>query len=291
MSLVIQRIGPLEAEKFLTAVRGPNGPYDFRNRRIEPRRVAQYARSMSSGQYDADIPLIALDTHGLLVGGFHTLLAVIESGTSWRFRVKKNLSEDLIPALNDSRSGTGSDELQRRGWRMGESQLGGAVGRLLLNFESPSLGDRRYSMQTTKMWSSFEIAERANKERDLIKESYAVGWQMYDRLHVNRTITGISYVKFTHEMGAVKTKDMFTKLIQGINLQEGEPVTWLRDKLERIQYETHRNRRIAHASSNRVWSAFLIASDAIAHNEPVKYTRIPTNPDGKTIREKFIWWE
>lgn len=298
MGMRAEKIGPEEAARYLDSARTRDeegnvvgGMYSFANRRIERRRVDIYARKMatghvdSGGQYDPDLPLIAFDEEDKLCGGFHNLLAVIKSGTTWEFsRVKRGVKQHMRPALNESRSGTSRDALMEVwGWSPSYAGTGAAVARLLLNFESGS-----YGMYTSKVQATDEVAKRADQDRELIEEAINAANQLYSRFRVNRNIAATAFTVFALHMGAEKTRDLFTKLATGIGIKADEPAAWLQNKLERLRPD---DRRMGGGPvPNRIWVAFLIAGEAAARGRAVARVTLPRTPDARQVRE-FVWWD
>jgi hypothetical protein len=276
---------PARAEEVLNQVRRPGRRSDFTNRRIEPRRVQILARQMSTGKYHSFVPRIAFGEDGKLVDGYHTMLAIIESGTTWELRTQWGVPPEAISAYNESRSGTGADELRRIGVQ--NHQIVGAVAKLLLNFDCPI---PRYSMHTAKNWTSAEVREKAEENLAVIQEAVEAAQVLYPRLHVNRTIAATAYAVFYSQIGPEETRKFFHRLTTGEMLPKGDPVYWLRSKLEKMRPDRTEGLRMAGAGSNRTWIAFLIAGEALLEDKSLSNRYIPRNPGEETVR-KYIFWD
>lgn len=277
-TISIETIGPDQARKYLDEVRDPDGK--FRNRSIRELRVSIYARAMTTpGEYDPNLPLIAFDGEDRLVGGFHTLLAVERSETTWDFRVAREVAENLIPALNDSRSGSAADDLRRLGY--GSQSLRAAVARMLLDFDKG-----RYFFSTTKLYSVYEISARAVAETRM-DEAIDAASALSRALGVNKTISATAFIALCDHLGETETREMFGKLVDGTGLDPADPVKALRTFLERSLVSRTEGRRSS--GGNRVWCAFLEASRLVHEGSTARSLRIPLDVKHRDVTG-FVWW-
>lgn len=87
---------------------------NFGNRFPNARRVAEYARAMSSGEWGLGDPLM-FDKFGNLLNGQHRLMAVVRSGVPVEFIVVRGLEPDSKKYLDTGMSRTVAQILTMRG--------------------------------------------------------------------------------------------------------------------------------------------------------------------------------
>ena len=69
-------------------------------RKIRRHKVAEYADDMRNGLWELNGAAIVIDEFGNLIDGQHRLSAVVESGTTQRFVVVRNVREDAYRTID-----------------------------------------------------------------------------------------------------------------------------------------------------------------------------------------------
>lgn len=87
-------VGPALAKKWLATNPG------FQ-RRVRARRVQHYVRVMRSGDWGESNDLLCFDWNGHLINGQHRLLAVIETGFTLAFAVRRNMNPESYADMDD----------------------------------------------------------------------------------------------------------------------------------------------------------------------------------------------
>ncbi len=96
-------VTPEVAERWLNT----NADYQRRKNKGD---ISAYAKMMAEGKWDENVPqAICFDTEGKLCDGQHRLEAIIESGKSIRFEVRRNMSKETFGRLDQGRKRTASD--------------------------------------------------------------------------------------------------------------------------------------------------------------------------------------
>jgi hypothetical protein len=100
---IIEQIGPVTAAKYLE-----NAPT---NRRVDPRVVLGFARTMSAGRWRQTHQGIAFNSVGGLVDGQHRLSAIIKSGKTITMQVTRGLTDDDILVIDSGKARSSGDRL------------------------------------------------------------------------------------------------------------------------------------------------------------------------------------
>lgn len=279
-----ETFGPKEAMAALSTARYPDGT--FKNRKIDPRRVNNLSREMSTpGNYFPQLPTIAYGVDNTLKGGFHTLHAIVDSGTTWELRVLRGLPEEATPSLNEQRSGNASDELRRRG--VSDYNQKAAIITAWLNFVHG-----RPTMFTGKHYTAREIADVAEATPQLIGAVTYGGMLYRTIMRPNKTATGVSYLLMAEYIGEDPTQQFFSEVVNGVDLKAGTPEAAVRHFLEVQAIRLHRraNSTIRQFANNRLVYGFLRACKSIVNEEPLREIHAPTKVTTEQLRkiiEKF----
>lgn len=271
-----ETFGPQEAESAIDSARAPDG--SLKNRRIDPRRVSNLARQMHEGRYFQEIPTIAFNEAKVLVGGFHTLHAIIRSGTTWQFRTLHGVPEVAVPSFGEQRAGTAVDELRRRGHT--NYTVKAAITNAIMNFEQG-----RPTMFTGKFYTAAEIADRA-ENIPLMETAVRYAQALYSSmLHVNRPASGVAFLLLHDYLGEEAAVNFFDKVSTGLDIQYHTPELALRSFLEREYLRgkkpTSTGRQFA---NNRILYGFLRAGRGILQGEEMNVVHVPTRVTADSIR-------
>lgn len=122
----IEAITPEVAQQYLAS-------NSRQQRKLRRRKVAEYADDMRNGRWGLNGATIVIDEHGNLIDGQHRLSAVVESGTTQRFVVVRNVSEDSYETIDQGMKRTLADASEF-------NTVECAIGKAMASFENaPSI--------------------------------------------------------------------------------------------------------------------------------------------------------
>jgi hypothetical protein len=226
-----------------------------RNRPINKRRVAGYARAMASGRWRISNDALAFDDHGVLINGQNRLQAIVESGTTQKFLVLEGMPTEAQNIMDVGATRRPGQQLHINGWKNG-SQVA-AIARALLRWHGPGFGaDYRPSID--------EIAEFAERHAARLEVATDYAMRIGRRVEVSRALLGaFAFTAFdlsatTPERLTASTVREFLELLEtGANMPADHPVMVLRDRVGRYRRERIQQSETAQLYDIvRTWNAF-----------------------------------
>lgn len=235
------KVTPAMARKWLTCNRD-------NNRRPKTAKVTAYARDMRAGRWLLTGEPIKFDTDGFLMDGQNRLLAVIEADVPVEFSVMEGLDPAAMLVMDSGASRSFADAL--------------AIGYGAHDkFEVSSIV--RWVMATELgLWrgtgggynpTHAELAGRYELDADLF--GVAAGWSrdVYAAGLGVPSAAGTAYFLFAG-IDPDRVKPWFDSLVSGANLDPGDPVLTLRNRLTRAKFDNlHRIQQLA--LFVRAWNA------------------------------------
>lgn len=196
---------------------------EVRNRTVSLDTVAKYARDMHDGNWLWTGEPIQVDHDGYVRNGQHRLLAVIESGTTQDFVVVHNIDPQAQLVIDVGRTRTIGNQLQIAAHITSATHVA-AIASLLLRW-------RVGRMLNTYQPSIMEINTIIEQESTI-----SAGLAMTYRIRRNirnapQAVLGAAFVEAGHV--DVAARDQFFELLaSGANLQGGDPILVLRNRLQ-----------------------------------------------------------
>jgi hypothetical protein len=231
-------ITPDEAYELLTE-------HNPRNRRIDNRKVAQYAADMADGRWDEDNgATIGLDSSGDIVDGQHRLTAVCDAGIPMHFWVMRGLDQQAQRTLDIGRRRELGAQLGIEGVK--DSRVIAAAARMVYAYEttgSPSVQTLRVAP------SDMQLRDVLNRHPGLTDSANSTG----KVLGIPRaTVVGLHYL-FTY-VDETDATMFFEYLHSGAGLEPKDPILTLRERLIKERQQGNDRRRM----ESRVLVAFII---------------------------------
>lgn len=228
VSATIETITPEIATKLLKG--------NVKNRKLNDRTIAQYAKNMTDGEWGMNGETIKFSKDGKLLDGQHRLQAIINSGTTQDFLVIRGLDDDDIYTIDIGKNRNNSDALALAGYPVRSFILAAAIN-TCISFRNGNTYIRNtkdgkttpteclaFIQKNPGILHSLEKFEgNAAKLRGWVQPSAVVG------LH-------FMFSKIDQQ----KANTFFYGLIEGANLQDGSPILALRNRLFIDQQAKHR---------------------------------------------------
>lgn len=194
-------VGPTKAQKWLK-----NFNYAD-NRPIGWGWVNYLARQMKSGHWrDNGEPLI-FDKEGQLLDGQHRLAAVVKSGQTFVFDVRKNISTDAFTTIDQGRCRSGGQVFAMMGEK--NSTTLASIARMVHNWETSGfpLAGRRISPD--------ELLQTLKRYGDALRQAAATAIALRKtRIPVTTSMSGFCYFLFS-QISKKKADEFFGVLMDG----------------------------------------------------------------------------
>lgn len=236
------------------------------NRSLSDKAVSKHAEAMTSGLWHYDGSPIRFDNTGKLIDGQHRLWAIIESGTTQKFIVMRNLDPRAFVTIDTGKTRSFGD---------------------ILSIEYPSMKSVHHIASVTSMlwrWhqgvrgkglrATGNIAAAAPEE--LLKffvpqRAEIVELQRRSNAVTNRVrgIGGTTVALLMHILNKIDTDDaefFFDRLQDGVGLEAGSPILALRDAISRFVSANQSNRttmptELGVALGIKAWNAYRRGDD------------------------------
>jgi len=213
----IEHLSPADARALLGA--------NSRNRNLRESRVTQLAAAIRRGEWELDGASIKVATDGTLIDGQHRLQAVIVAGVGIDTVVVRGLSSEAQDTVDTGRRRRLADVLAIEGFP-DSFALAAAVNVL-----------HRYR-KGLRIDYSHHSAPSARQAMDLIAETPEIDSSVRAARRTTKKIGGpIGVYAALHcvfgEVDEVLRNEFFDGLIEGAELEKGDPVLQLRDQLMR----------------------------------------------------------
>jgi len=195
-----------------------------KNRKLSEPQVRRLAHAIERGEWMETTDGIGLDEDGNLINGQHRLAAIVLSGTAAQCLVVRNVRPEIIKVIDQGMGRNFAQILQMDGRYPAAAAIAGAVNQLynvLGDFEMKR--PMEFSPTTQQLIELFAehpgIEQSIEMARDAARKCGA-------NLHV--------FTAYHYLMASVDSEvadNFFDKLATGLDVEEGEPVRILREKL------------------------------------------------------------
>lgn len=196
-----------------------------RNRNLNARLVADYARQMADGRWHLNGEAVKISEDGVLLDGQHRLAAIVASGFSIEMLVVEGLPSETQDTMDSGRKRTVADVFSING--EGNANVLASVARRAWMWDR---GNHKFSNLGSP--SAGELSETLERYPSL-RRSAEIGVRINSSFRpASATVTGTAH----HILTMVSEGDaaeFFARLETGASLKSGHPVLTLRERLVR----------------------------------------------------------
>ena len=221
---------------------------NLRNRPLKDRKIAEYARDMAAGRFVFNGEAIKIADNGLVLDGQNRLHACIRAGIGFETLVITGLAEYTQATMDSGARRSAGDQLAIDG--VAYSRNLAAIARRVWQWEQ-----KNYRFTNTVSPSNSEILEVVDAHPSLAR-SVEIGHRCATQFKVsNCTANGLAHHLFL-AIEPNQTALFFARLETGADMEEGDPVLALRNRL--INDQTMQRRAPFHQGVNyllRTWNA------------------------------------
>lgn len=235
------------------------------NRGIRPQVVGAYARDMAAGRWHLTGDPIRFDEDGNLIDGQHRLYAILEANVPIWSYIVRGVKKEAFYAIDSGIKRTMGDELTFAGEKNAIA-LAAAIHQLM-RYER-NIMDKGTSLKATRA----EYMEELEKHPE-IRDSIHFG-QMTKNILRHSIGTALHYLFSRKDQ--VLADEFFIKLAQGTNLEEGDPIYLLRERLMRENIKGGKTRMVP----REVIAIVIKAWNAKRKNEKPRSLRWRGNGEG-----------
>jgi hypothetical protein len=245
MQITQQSISPKRATELLGTIK--------LNRNIRARHVAELARQIANGEWDANNPApIGISTQGKLLDGQHRLLALVEANKTCRMWVAEGLPPGTMANIDTGSRRTMGDVLKLRG-EVNVNVLAGALHQLW--------GYERYRLMAGRLPntpSHGELLAMLEKHEDLRETIKDVSVALH-RTGMQQGVGPSIWNAFYYIAAGVNGEDaseFLTLVATGEALGTGDPILALRRYIIGEGRLRHPPRRVMAAVIIKSWNAW-----------------------------------
>ena len=176
------------------------------NRKVNKRTLSFYKEQMTNNKWKENGEPIIIDVNGVIKDGQHRLMAVIETGFSYRVPVISNINPDTMDTIDTGKNRTASDVLFLEGFKYSN---------LIASSVKSILSDKLLanSNHHSKI-SNSDILDYATKNKSYIYELIQEA-QDISSLQVARIMTDTMIVFYLHKYGSNASTITFLNNIVG----------------------------------------------------------------------------
>jgi hypothetical protein len=243
-TIAIEEIGPEQAAELLQ-----NNDH---NRRTDWRVIENYARQMNEGQWRFAGDPIRVSVTGRLLDGQYRLNAIIQSQTTQRFTVIRNLPNDTQPFMDVGKRRSPGDVFSM--YEVPAPGPAAALTQLLMRYEAGAVLEQKHSITAAEALAYYQ--DPANTQ--LINEGTRLGLSIKRMVPLNPSVTGVVYVAARRHSDLYSVNAFFEQLQNGLGLKEGDAIAAMRGWLMRRQRENLKVNRAEYLwMLTRVWNAWV----------------------------------
>lgn len=212
----IETITPRKAKELLQ--------FNTHNRRVKDARIARYEEAMRRGELQVNGEAIKIADDGTILDGQNSLMAVLMSCATIQCLVVRGLPRGAQETMDQGASRSLSDVLRLRGEK-DTSNLASAIG-ALVRWEKykPAAALKNNTAFPATFGEQLEWLEKHPEIRDILRHAT----NLARRIPLpNRTVTVLDYK--LHEASQDYADYFFDGLVNGTNLDDGDPVLLLRN--------------------------------------------------------------
>lgn len=244
----------------------------FVNRTIDEKRVGGYARSMERDEWSPLVGKILFGENGDLLGGYHTLSAIVKSGVTLEIPVVTEATEQDFVNEGVGRNQTLTDRMKHKDitFYVESSQLA----RLLFSLDI----EGEYNFSNSRVLpAQIELLDLVMAE-PLREEACTYMKAVSKDLPVNKGPLGLAYIVFMRQ-DPEKAKEFLTGFRTGANLAEDSPIYRVREFFQKNSH-TKMNQYKQFYFILDAWKKFLASESCprrINNVKETKYTKASIN--------------
>lgn len=197
-----------------------------KNRNMNAKTVATYARDMSSGNWLANGEAIKVSDEGIVLDGQHRLQACVASGiTLYRTILVTGLDPETQDTMDAGRKRTTADSFKISG--LGNVNILASVARRVWMWDRGN-----YKFASTESPTTSELKEVLVKYPSLVRSAEVGARTNHSFNAANATAAGVAHHLFAH-LDEGTAAEFFAQVATGARLDEGDPILTLRNRLMR----------------------------------------------------------
>lgn len=217
----IVKLTPEQAALLLT--KNPN------NRQVKEANVAFLVKEIREGRWELNGEPIIIDSNGHIVDGQHRLWACVESEMTISTLIVYGVSPNVINTIDTGTKRIAKDCLDMH--NVTNSSLAASAIKLINQFERGTYSDvGSYS----RVMSNQQVIQFYYDNQSKLENSISIANNLYKKCN---KIVSTGIIAGLHFLFDKKSKsqaeEFFNKLCTGIGLEEGSPITALKNKLTR----------------------------------------------------------
>jgi hypothetical protein len=219
---VVADVSPEMAEELLK--------FNTKNRKIVPQAVKEYAKAMHDGRWLFDAAPIRISTDGVVLDGQHRLHAIVQSGTTQRMSIWKNLAPETQAVMDTGRKRSFANALTLSG-EVNPNNLAAATSA----FYYWEHGVRDASLAAFGTINGVrpqitELQEFFNQYRDELVEAVIYSSRVYRVLPLSQRVTGMLWM-IVSQKDREDAMVFFEKLISGTDMGATDPILQVRNRI------------------------------------------------------------
>ncbi len=215
VTTAVEVISPANAEEILKNNRLGN------NRRVRQSRVDYYSHMITRNAWDLNGETIKIASDGQLIDGQHRLLAVVQANACVEMVVVRGVDPDSFATIDDGLGRNYADHLYVNGHRTNAGKLGAAA-KVCLGFNKQGIFKRIYSKVPP------DVIIRYVDDNPALVEACRYMTQLRKLMPAS---TGIALYHMISIVDATAAELFFDSLFSGVNLNDGDPILTLRNRL------------------------------------------------------------
>lgn len=245
--VVLERVTPERAYQLLDL--------NEHNRPVRDRTVKAFAEDMAAGRWNGhNGETIKIDVHNRLRDGQHRLWAITQADVPVDLLIAYNVPEDAQDTIDTGMKRKYSDVLHLRG-ESNSVGLASVIKRVWMWKQEREVPDRRNPTATTPQLDA--VLKEHPELRDITKEAA----RLYDLSGKLIPVSNLGLLMWVFSrLGDDASDDtafFFSRLADGVDLAEGNPILTLRKKLQEFKTTPARlNDRVMLAFVIKAWNAY-----------------------------------
>ena len=222
-------ITPDTAKKLLT--KNPN------NRNVKDANVLFLVKEIKEDRWVLNGEPIIIDTNGHIVDGQHRLWACVDSDLPISSLIVIGVSPDVLNTIDTGTKRIAKDCLDMH--NSANSSLTASTIKLVNQFERGTYSDLG---STNRVMSNQQVIDYYYDNQNKLDNSINIGMNLYKKCNKIISSSIIAGLHFLFDRKSrSQAEEFFNKLCTGIGLEEGSPITALRNKLTREAVDGNQN--------------------------------------------------
>lgn len=189
-------------------------------RRVKPHVVTNYATDMREGRWGEDVNAIAFDESGFLKNGQHRLLAVIGSGVTTGFWIRRGVDEQSVLRMDQGAPRTVGDQLTFKS--ISNANTVGAIARTVLRYYT--LPDLVWGGSSAARVTKSMCVDEVLADDDQYQLACQIAGRAWSAARVNRSSFGAFVVIAWRDSSNTDLLESYTQGIEtGADLSADDP--------------------------------------------------------------------